>query len=495
MEYILNSEEMKQYDYNTIHRMGMPSMVLMERAALAVVEELDSFDMDRILVVCGSGNNGGDGFAIARLLHLQGRKVSILFIGKIENCTEETRQQLQIAQNYGVPMVKEADFEKPTLVIDALFGVGLSREVAGPYEKIIQKINESKAAVVAVDMPSGISADNGKVLGCAVAAAKTVTFAFRKIGQVLYPGAEYAGEVVVKDIGIDQESFFGQYPKIHSFGPKDLDLLPKRRPYSNKGTYGKVLVIGGDPNMNGATYLSAKAAYRTGAGLVYAYALEKNRDILQTLLPEAVLSTYDENSSGHEELLKLLPRVDALVMGPGMGTSKLARELLEIVLGHARVPVVLDADALNLVAEKMELLEALHQPVIVTPHLGEMARLIGSEISRINQNLIETAQNFAKEKQVTCVLKDARTVVASKEGEIYINQSGCDAMATGGSGDVLTGIIAGLIAQGAEPGTAARLGTYLHGLAGEKAAEVKGCYGVMASDLVEGIGEWSQKDK
>ena len=489
MQYILNSEEMKRYDDNTIHKIGIPSMVLMEKAAMAVVEELEDFDLNNILIVCGSGNNGGDGAAIARILHLQGKKVTILFAGSVEKCTEETRQQLQIAKNCGVRMVVEADWSRYTLVLDAMFGIGLSRDVTGHFAEIIQEMNDSALPIVAVDIPSGISADTGKVLGHAVMAKKTVAFAFKKVGHVLYPGTEYAGEVKVKDIGITEASFFGDYPEIHTYTSSDLSMVPKRKPYSNKGSYGKVLVIGGSSNMNGAAYLSAKSAYRMGAGLVYVYTLENNRDIMQTLLPEAILKTYDIDQVEHIALLELLEKVDVAIVGPGMGITKHTKHLLEMVLVNADVPLIVDADALNIIAEMPELLEKHPQPLIITPHLKEMSRITGEAVSDISQNLIETAQNYAAQENVICVLKDARTVVATGGGHTYINQSGCNAMATGGSGDVLTGAIGGLIAQGAEIDAAARLGVYIHGLAGEKAAQKLGNYAVIASDIADCISE------
>lgn len=489
MKYILTSEEMKRYDENTIHKIGMPSMVLMEKAAMAVVEELHDFDLKEVLIVCSNGNNGGDGVAVARILHLQGHKATILFLGKLEECTEETMQQLQIAKKCGVRMIAEADLSKYSLIVDAMFGIGLSREINSPYAEIIEEINHLECPVVSIDIPSGIAANTGRIMGSAIVADKTICFAFKKIGHVLFPGAEYAGDIVVKDIGITEASFFGDPPKIHSYTKEDLNLMPKRRAYSNKGSYGRVLVVGSSLSMNGASYLSAKSAYRMGAGLVYIYTLENNREIMQTLLPEAVLKTYDIDQSEHSELMKILEKADVAVIGPGMGISKHTKNLLEIMIRNARIPLVVDADALNMIAETPGILKNHQQPIIMTPHLKEMSRITRKKLSDIRQSLIDTAEDYARQEQVICVLKDARTVVATTDGDIYINQSGCNAMATAGSGDILTGAIAGLIAQGAETEIAARLGVYIHGLAGEMASKKKGECGVIASDIVDCLSE------
>lgn len=493
MEYILTSEEMKKYDYNTIQRIGIPSMVLMEKAAMAVVEELSGFNLSKVLVACGSGNNGGDGIAIARILHLQGYKATILFLGSLESSTKETRQQLEIAKKLNIPIINQADLSGYSLILDAIFGVGLSREIEGSYAEVIKDINSSGKPVLAVDIPSGISADTGKVLGLAVKADKTVAIAFKKRGHLLFPGAAYAGELVVKDIGINEASFFGEEPSAHSYREEDLTLRPERQTYSNKGTYGKVLVIGGSLTMNGAIYLSAKSAYRMGAGLVYIYTLENNREIMQTLLPEAVLESYDMDQSDHTGLMDLIDKVDVAVIGPGMSVSKHTKNLLEIVIKYAKIPLILDADALNIISETPGLLKNHIQPLIVTPHLGEMARIRGKEVSEIRDNLIGEAEDYARQEGLICVLKDARTIVAGGQGPTYINQSGCNAMATGGSGDVLTGVIAGLVAQGADLERSAKLAVYIHGLAGQEAAKRLGNYAVMASDIVESLGRSQPK--
>lgn len=489
MEYLVNSNEMKLCDYNTINKIGMPSMVLIERAAMQTVEELygDIFDLRRVLMVCGRGNNGADGFAIARLLHLKGIDVNVLFVDDESECTTETIQQIKIVKNYGIDILNNVDFQKYTTIIDALLGVGLSRKVEGKYAKIIKEINNTEAFILSVDIPSGISADNGRILGTAIKADKTVTFGFKKVGLVLYPGAEYAGDVKVKDIGITEAGFEGEFPKIYSHTLEDLKMIPKRKKYSNKGTFGKVLVIAGSLNMAGAAYLSAKATYRTGAGLVNIYTVDENREILQTLLPEAVLTTYDGEKLDEEELISKVLESNAIIIGPGMGIGISTKDILEIVLTYAKSPIIIDADAINVISKNPELLDNHNKDIIITPHLGEMSRLINKDIAKISENIIQEAEKLASEKNLVCVLKDTRTVVADGNGSTYLNQSGNNGMATGGSGDVLTGIIAGLIAQGINSKDATTLGVYIHGLSGECASDELGNYAVMADDIINSI--------
>lgn len=489
MEYLLNSEEMKKCDLATIEKIGMPSMVLMERAALSVVEELASFDLRKVLVVCGSGNNGADGYAVARLLHVQKIKVDVLFVGNEQKRTLENEQQKKIAEHYGVQVVTDIETNQYTTIVDALFGIGLSRPLAGKYVEVIKRINQIEAGILSVDMPSGISADNGKVMGISIKATKTVTFAFNKIGLVLYPGAAYAGQVKMRDIGITEAGFEGILPKVYSYTKKDLDKLPERNPYSNKGTYGKVLVIAGSKNMSGAAYFSAKTAYRMGVGLVRIVTPEENRQILQTLLPEAIITTYDKDQLEGEWLTDAINWASAIVIGPGMGVTEEAHYLLSKVLSISEVPVVIDADALTIISKQPALLENHSRNIIVTPHLGEMSRLIGKPIAEITDNIIEVARQYAAEKKLTCVLKDARTIVTEGVDDTYVNVSGNNGMATGGTGDVLTGVIVGLLAQGLKEKEAARLGVYIHGLAGDAAAANKGHYGLLADDVCDAIND------
>ncbi len=468
----------------------MLSAVLMERAALAAVWEITRVKPDTdtaVLAVCGTGNNGGDGLAIARLLYLKGYRVDILFPGKEEKCSVEAGRQLAIAKNYQIPIYRELPDKRYDIIVDALFGIGLCRDIGGNYADLICRMNEMPGYKTAIDISSGLSADSGAVMGVAFRADLTVTFGFAKIGQMLYPGAELSGEVVVKDIGIDENSLFEIRPKAGTYENTDLSLLPKRSAYSNKGSYGKILIFAGSCNMAGAAAFSAKAAYASGAGLVRIVTPKENRQIIQNLVPEAVLSTYQEDTDMEDYVRELLPWADAVAAGPGIGTQKQAEQMVSAVLKYANVPCVLDADALNLVSAHREWLHKTAAQVIVTPHLGEMARLCGLTVPEIQQNLILTARNFADAYHVITVLKDARTVTAIPEGFCYINTTGNHGMATAGSGDVLTGIIGALLGQKLPPKEAAPLGALIHGMAGDCAAGRVGKRGLMASDIVAGI--------
>lgn len=527
MRTLVTGKQMKAVDAHAITTIGIPSMVLMERAAFAVAREVKGIleegvtgRPDRgaaVWSVCGTGNNGADGIAAARMLFLEGVSAGVVLIGQPEKGTEEFLQQLKIARNLGMEILSREQWEELCsqggmqcrVLIDAVFGMGLSRQVQGAYAECIRRINGLRLdgaveCVAAVDIPSGVHSDTGQVMGEAVSADMTVTFGWEKRGTVLYPGRSLAGRVVVENIGFppldslkpevrdgeDEE----ETPYACTYGPGDLERIPERAAYSNKGTFGKVLIVAGSENMCGAAYLSALAAYRTGAGLVKLLTVEENRLILQSRLPEAILATYTAGQlmEGREEFRKLIDEqcrwADVVVLGPGLGCGAYVEYLVEDILTMACSPVVVDADGLNTIAAHPYLTSYYTENIIITPHLGEMARLTGQSIPQIRENLVETAAEYAAHYGLTCVLKDAATVVASREGGIYINTSGTSAMAKAGSGDVLTGIIAGLLGLGMDETESARLGVYIHGRAGELAAEKTGCHGMLASDLAEAIG-------
>ena len=489
MQYVLNGKEMKACDGATISHYGVPSLVLMERASLSVVEEtLKRFpDAESFLIVCGSGNNGGDGIAVARLLFLKGFSVQIAFIGNREKASVETKTQLAIAEKYGIPAADEIPQSSYDVIFDSIFGIGLCREVGGRYYDVIAQMNAMSGKKVAIDIASGVNADNGHVLGIAFEADLTVSFGFPKIGHLLYPGASCTGELAVTEIGIDEWGFLDGKPPVRRLERSDLAQLPARFDHSNKGSYGKLLVIAGSVNMAGAACFSAAAAYRTGAGLVLVLTPEENRIIIQTKVPEAVLTTYQKDVFDAKQLAECMAWADVIILGPGIGTGKCAAQIVEYVLREADCPCVVDADALNLIARDHLSFENAEASFILTPHLGEMARLSGSSIPKIRESLIETAAAYAAAHGVVLVLKDSRTVTALADGTSYINTSGNHGMATGGSGDVLTGVIGGLLSQGCGPDPAAVLGVYLHGLSGDAAAAAAGKRSLTASDLISGI--------
>lgn len=489
MNILVDSRQMKMCDSNTIHHFGVPSLVLMERAALGVTEEIEKRvqSQGQILLVCGTGNNGGDGLAVGRILLQHGYKVTVVMPGDLSKVSAETEKQLEICNAYGIEIQRQIPKKEFDVVVDAIFGIGLSRDLQGTYFELIEQMNEIEAYKVAVDIPSGIHADTGAVMGIAFQADITVTFAFQKLGLRLYPGTEYAGQTVVKDIGIGAESFLEEKIVNYELEDKDLYKIPKRPNYSNKGTFGKVLVVAGHKNMAGAAFLSGKAAYVTGAGLVKIWTEEANRQVIQQLLPEAVMGVYEPKQPKIEELKESIDWADVIVAGPGIGTEETAEEMIKVILENAKVPVILDADGLNIVAKHKEWLKAAKTTLIVTPHLGEMARLIEKSIFDMKKQLLQVAREFAEEYNVICVLKDARTIIALPDGTTYINTSGNNGMATGGAGDVLTGVLAGLIAQRMEVKQAAPLGVYLHGIGADRMIVQTGTYGMMAQDIAEGV--------
>lgn len=498
MKYILNSREMKQCDENTMQRRGMLSAVLMERAALATMQEIVKRYPDpatKVLVVCGSGNNGGDGVAVARLLYLKGYNVTIYFAGNREKATEETKRQMFIAEQYGVEISDEYPKDIVDVIVDALFGIGLSREVTGKYAEILQKMTEQDGYKVAVDIASGISADTGAVMGTAFAADLTVTFGFIKAGQLLYPGAEYTGELKVADIGIDEQSLYEIKPELKVLETSDLNRLPRRVNRSNKGSYGKLLILAGSKQMAGAAVFAAKAAYRMGCGLVRVATVEENRIILQEQVPEAVLAVYNNGTDVVEFVETQLHWADAVVAGPGISQSDLSERMLYELLKRIQVPCLCDADALNLLSKHPDWWKLVQSPLVITPHLGEMARLTGRPITEIRDRLVQTAQEFAMEHQITVVLKDARTITAQPDGQSYINVSGNHGMATAGAGDVLSGVVGALLAQKLDMYLAAALGVFIHGLAGDAAAERVGHCAMMASDIVDGLMDVLRKQE
>lgn len=508
---VVNATQMQAVDAYTIEQVGIPGIVLMERAALAVVQQVKKHceKQDKILAVCGIGNNGADGVAAARILCAEGYHADVLLSGDEEKASELAKQQLSIARNLGISIYNNLVISEYTIIIDAIFGIGLSRDVTGTYKELIEEINQGDNKVFSVDIPSGLSADTAVPMGCSIRSDYTITFGLNKIGLLLYPGCEYAGEITVADIGFPQESVNAVNSPYFVYDNEDLFRLPLRKNYSNKGTYGKVLVIAGSANMSGACFFSAKAAYRMGSGLVKILTAKENRIILQAQLPEALMSTYDTLSLDSDELNRIVLEIgwaDAIVFGPGIGKQEIAGRLLELVIKHAEVPVILDADGINLVASKVNglmkerqqvynpdglkrfdiIASCLPKQTVLTPHLKELSVLLDKPLSAIISGLLATADDCVLDHEHIFVLKDARTIV-SAPGKRYINTSGNNGMATGGSGDVLTGMIAGLIAQGLTVEEAAFLGVYIHGLAGDKAFEEKGSYSLMASDIIEGI--------
>ena len=486
MKYYPNADQMKAADHYTMETLGVPSMELMERAAKSLVQRLEELNLSAVCIVCGSGNNGGDGFAAARLLKEKGYHVRTVFIGEDSRMTKEAAEQKRLFEAIGGEIRNTYEESEYSVIVDAVFGVGLCRKIEGRYKEVIESMNQSKGIKVAVDIASGVCASTGLILGTSFMADITVTFQREKLGMILYPGCMCCGKVMVEDIGIT-------FPKDSQKMVYTLEeeacyrKLPRRYPDSHKGTYGKLLIIAGTKGMAGAAFLNALAAYRSGAGLVKIYTHEDNRIVLQQMIPEAVVITYEAYDEG--ELIKLLKWADAVLIGSGLGTSGKAGKIVRTTIENVEVPCVIDADGLNLLSEHLKYLESLtNENFIFTPHMGEMKRLKKCSAEELKEERIRLLSDFAETYGGVCVLKDSRTLVAGKEHGIYVNLTGNEALAKAGSGDVLAGIIAGFLAQGSDCFTAAVLGVRLHGLSGEVISGVKSKYSVLARDITDGLG-------
>ncbi len=498
VENLVTTKEIKAYDNYTIRTLGVDSLVLMERAALAVMERIlalfDKGHGGRVLIVCGTGNNGGDGLCLTRLLVDKNIPVTPVIIGDIERGTYETRRQFDILCQYGVACMNQIPEEEYAIVVDALFGVGLSREISGVHLDVLQKMNSISAYKIAIDIPSGINGDNGSVMGEAFMADETLTIAFVKRGMVLFPGNSYCGRILKADIGITSRAFASPAGISGMFtlqgSPKGI--FERRVPDGNKGTYGKLLIAAGSENMAGAALMSALSAYKCGAGMVKLVIPEKIRPIVQEKLPEALILVYQGHEglseNEKEEFCRSLDWADAVVAGPGLSVCKSSEEFVKFLLAQKEKPLLLDADALNILSAKPELMqERGAKEVVLTPHMGELARLLHCEIGDVTDGETEAVATLAERMECVVVGKSARTYVLERGQRMFLNTAGNDRMATAGSGDVLTGMIGTFLAQGMKAYDAAVNGVYLHACAGDAAYEKAGHACLCASDIIEGL--------
>ncbi len=506
--FLVTAAQMQSLDRRTIEEAKVPGTTLMERAGRGVVEALEqafgSPAGKRVTIFCGKGNNGGDGFVVARLLRRKRARVSVLLLADPKELRGDAQSMYRrLVRSAGASVVTaqpakgrireradHADF-----LIDALLGTGLSSPVKGRYQEAIAAMNGSLAPTIAVDLPSGIHSDNGEILGTAVAASLTVTFGCPKIGLYVGGAINQAGRIVISDIGIPQEFVRALSLKVHLLTPQIIKpLLPQRPMASHKGTYGHAGIIAGSPGKTGAAALAGKSALRIGTGLVTVATPKTVNPTLEAQLLEAMTAPMPETDEGtlgisaYPFLSDFAKTRDAIAIGPGIGIHQETGELVRTILSNLNQPCVVDADALNLLAGHTSILSSNKFPYILTPHPGEMARLLGNLSSgSVNHDRLGIARRFAKTHHIIMVLKGARTIIASPDGQAAICPTGNPGMASGGMGDTLTGMIVGLLAQGLSPWDAARAGVYLHGLAGDMGAEKLGQAGLIASDLIECI--------
>jgi len=503
---VVTAAESRRLDELTIQQYGTPGHVLMERAgagATAVLlAQFPHVRRKRVLVCAGKGNNGGDGFVIARLLRRKGVRAEVVLFGKLADVKGDAGRALAaLRRARGVITTVTNDKEMaalPTkmadaaLLVDAVFGTGLNAPVEGRYADLLYMINASGVPVFAVDIPSGLNADSGAPLGVAVQAEATATFGFAKVGQLIYPGIDYVGALAVVDIGIASEAVAEVRPPRRLLQPQDVAaLVPVRSPEAHKGTCGHALIFAGARGHSGAALMTAHAVARTGAGLTTLAGPASLNTVFSLGRPEVMTAPLPDLDGfvqfDEGRIRTLLEGKDAVVVGPGIGTHAGAQKLVRFLMQEIALPMVVDADALTCLARDPD---ALHRPkarALLTPHPGEMARLTASDTAAVQRDRLGVASAFARTNGCTLVLKGARSIIAAADGGLWINPSGNPGMASGGMGDALSGILGGLLAQGLTPPEAACLGVYLHGQVADDVAARQGQIGLLASDVIEGL--------
>ncbi len=509
---VVTADEMRRLDKRAAEEFGIPTLLLMENAGRQAAQELLRVfpAVKRVAVVAGKGNNGGDGFVCARHLLNHGVRVKTYLLARREEVQGDARVNLTILDRMGhgpkeitsVEGLRDTaeELREADLLVDALLGTGVSGAARGLYAEAIGLLNRLEKPIVALDIPSGLPADDGRLLGPAVQAYLTVTFALPKRGLLLYPAARYVGTLKVVDIGIPRNLLEDPQLKVNLVEADEVaEVLRPRDPNAHKGTFGHVLVIAGSAGKTGAAFLCALASLRVGAGLCTLALPESLNDLMEAKLTEAMtkgLPETEERSlavAALDDLLALAEGKDAVAIGPGLSThpstARLVRELLPLL----RIPMVVDADGINALSQHLEVLEKVNAPVVLTPHPGELSRLLSIGREEILEKRIPIAQKVASTFNLHLVLKGARTLVADPEGQVFINPTGNPGMATGGTGDVLTGMVAGLMAQGIAPLKASIAGVYLHGLAGDLAAEELGQEAMLAGDLLNKLPEAIKK--
>lgn len=512
MEVLATAEQMQEYDRSAIRRLSIPGLLLMENAGRAFVDELQkrvhTLAGKNIVVVCGKGNNGGDGSVIARHCANRGAQVEVVLLARPSSLRGDAAKNYAIAKKMSAirhsglrvtSAASGAGFARrgnPDIIVDAIFGTGFSGSVSGVYSKAIDWINRSKAYIASVDIASGVQGNSGAVAAQAVRANVTVTMGLRKVGHFVGGGRERSGEVVVVDIGIPPSLVSVSRTQTFRVGETDVrQSLPERPLTAHKYSVGKVFVLGGSRNFTGAPALAALSALRSGAGAVILGVPASIHPLLVKKLTEVILLPLPETANGTvalsalQEVLEKCAWADSVALGPGLARDAETDRLVLSLLERTERPTVLDADGLNALSGKTSVLKRRSAPLVLTPHCGELSRLVGRPAALIDEKRVEVARESARQLRSILVLKGAPTVTATPEGKTYLNSTGNPGMATIGSGDVLTGIIAGLLAQGMDPVAGAWSGVWIHGKAGDLSAERLGQRGILASDILDAVPE------
>ncbi len=508
--YLVTAQEMRAFDATAIQDYGIPGVVLMENAGRTTFHILkkhlggDLRDL-RVSVIAGPGNNGGDGYVIARYLINHGADVNIFLLSPRDKIQGDALINLKVLEKMTSRISQVTDAEsmeqavqtwhESEVIIDAILGTGLTSDVRSPYREAILELNNTTAIILAADLPSGLDADTGRILGCAVRADITATYGFRKLGMALNPGAEYCGAIEVVDISIPLPAVEKNPPRALLYTSPGTEVYRQLRMDSeaHKGHFGHLMVVGGSPGKTGAPAMAARAASRVGAGLVTVGVPASLNPILETKLTEEMTEPLPESVPGYlgasalDRILSLAEGKRCIAIGPGLSTSHDIPELVEKILSAYSGWVVIDADGLNAMSGRMEVLKTAKAQVVLTPHPGEMGRIVGKSTSEVQEDRVGIAKKLAADYGVWVILKGARTITASPNGMIFVNSTGNPWMASGGQGDVLTGILGGLLVQGIPPEEALPFGVYIHGLAADKLVDKFGPAPVTATDVLDEI--------
>lgn len=505
---VVSVEEMRSIDREAIKNLGIPGVVLMDNAAQGVIASIDDYydfeDIHKATVVCGKGNNGGDGFVVTRYLLDRDIATDVFIVGKTSDIKGDAKINFDVVKGLGIKpkTIRDRKGLKPIrkslstsdIIVDAIFGTGFSGQIRGIAAEVVKEINDSNAGVVAVDAPSGIDCNKGAVMGRVVKAQITATMGLPKIGQFLYPARHYIGELYVVDIGFPEQV-------VHKIDPPGTVVddqiatrfIPWRAPNLHKGAFGKVLMVAGSTGMTGAAVMAATSALRAGCGLVYLAIPEHLNHILESKCTETITIPVPQTENGsismdaYHTIMDRAFGVDVMAVGPGMSQHPETQDLIRKLIEKTNIPVVIDADGINAIEGNTDLLKKRKQPTIVTPHPGEMSRLIDISAGDIVSNKINICCKYAKKWGIILVLKGAPTVIAKQDGTFWVNPYLNSGLATGGSGDVLTGLVTGFLAQKTTPAGAAVGGVFIHSQAGEIVREHMGEYSMIASDLIDAI--------
>jgi len=494
---LASSDQIKEIDTLSTRKYGIPSLIRMEAAGLKSYEIIkEEYGPRNALIVVGTGNNGGDGLVIARYLLLDNYKCTICIIKTSKIKSKDFDINLSIVKKLGASLIKDWRAIRPNkhdLIIDSIFGVGLNRSLSSNIQKIIKKLNASTVPICSVDIPSGLNPNNGQTFSASILADSTITYDFAKPGLVTDPGAKFSKKIYI--VKLPTPEILSK--KLNNFYINDnffKNFFKSRNKSSNKGTFGHVLIIGGSRGMPGAVSLSGLAAYKSGAGLITLCVPKCISSSLKNKIPEAIvldvpnskdLHTIDESKFIESIKNRIRKNPTSVVIGPGLGNRKGLLKIIEDSLAYFDCPIILDADALNLISQKINTLKKFKNEIIITPHPGEMSKITSKSVKEIQENRIKIAQFISQKTGCISLLKGFRTIITNKSGQVYINGSGNEGMATGGMGDALTGIIASFIGQGYSTTESTILGAYIHGKAGDSIASVSSKRGILASEIIK----------